>query len=77
MRWLKKDSLILPRYKTPIKFFEIYKTIQISLLCIRSRQKEFSLYIEEAKQEKTKHSRLEKIIPLILKGVGLNDKYKK
>lgn len=41
------------------------------------KQKEYSLYIEEAKQESTKAKRLEKIIPLILKNKGLNDKYKK
>ncbi|WP_236458895.1 MULTISPECIES: YdeI/OmpD-associated family protein [Flavobacterium] len=33
-------------------------------------------YIETAKQEKTKLSRLEKIKPMIMKNIGLNDKYK-
>jgi len=41
------------------------------------RQKEYVLYINEAKQEATKVGRLEKIKPLILSGVGINDKYKK
>jgi uncharacterized protein YdeI (YjbR/CyaY-like superfamily) len=40
------------------------------------KQKEYSLYIDEAKQEATKIKRIEKIKPLILRGVGLNDKYK-
>lgn len=40
------------------------------------KQKEFSNYISEAKQEKTKVSRLDKIKPMILAGVGLHDKYK-
>jgi uncharacterized protein YdeI (YjbR/CyaY-like superfamily) len=40
------------------------------------RQKEYNLYIAEARQEKTKSTRLEKIKPMILNGVGLNDKYK-
>lgn len=40
------------------------------------KQKEYNLYIDEAKQEKTKLSRIEKIKPLILNGVGLHDKYK-
>ena len=40
------------------------------------KQKEFYEYIETAKQEKTKISRLEKIIPMILNGIGLNDKYR-
>jgi uncharacterized protein YdeI (YjbR/CyaY-like superfamily) len=40
------------------------------------KQKEFCEYMATAKQEKTKFNRLEKIIPLILSGTGLNDKYK-
>lgn len=41
------------------------------------KQKEYALYIKEAKQDATKTTRLDKIIPLILAGKGLNDKYKK
>ena len=41
------------------------------------KQREFAEYIESAKRIETKLSRLEKIIPLINNGVGLNDKYKK
>ena len=33
-------------------------------------------YISKAKREATKQSRLEKIKPKILRGVGLHDKYK-
>lgn len=40
------------------------------------KQKEYCEYISEAKREATVTSRLEKIEPLILKGIGLNDKYK-
>lgn len=40
------------------------------------KQNEYSEYIESAKQEKTKLSRLQKIIPMIVEGKGLNDKYK-
>ena len=40
------------------------------------KQKEFSEYIAQAKQEATKLRRLEKILPLIEKGVGLNDAYR-
>ncbi len=40
------------------------------------KQKEYNLYIDEAKQEKTKISRIEKIKPMILEGKGLHDKYK-
>lgn len=40
------------------------------------RQKEYATYVLSAKQEKTRLSRVQKIIPLILDGKGLNDKYK-
>ncbi|MGK6351004.1 YdeI/OmpD-associated family protein [Parapedobacter sp. DT-150] len=40
------------------------------------KQNEYAEYINEAKQETTKFSRVEKIKPLILQGVGLHDKYK-
>ena len=41
------------------------------------RQREYCEYISEAKQEKTKLSRLQKCIPLLEKGMGLHDKYRK
>ncbi|KAB1159339.1 hypothetical protein F7018_03240 [Tenacibaculum aiptasiae] len=41
-----------------------------------SKKREFSDHISEAKREATKLKRLEKIIPMILNGVGLYDKYK-
>lgn len=40
------------------------------------KQKEFIEYISEAKREATQVSRLEKITPMILQGIGLNDKYR-
>ncbi|WP_299128454.1 DUF1801 domain-containing protein [uncultured Winogradskyella sp.] len=42
-----------------------------------AKQREYCEYISEAKREATKTKRMEKIIPMICKGVGLNDKYKK
>lgn len=39
-------------------------------------KKEYSEYITNAKQEKTKLSRLKKILPMIIDGKGLNDMYK-
>jgi len=42
-----------------------------------TKKREFSEYIAEAKRATTKTTRLEKIIPMILEGVGLNDKYRK
>lgn len=41
------------------------------------KRKEYIDHIDEAKQEKTKLSRLQKITPLILQGKGLHDQYKR
>ena len=41
-----------------------------------AKQREYAEYIDTAKRDATKHSRLEKIKPLVLEGKGLNDKYK-
>jgi uncharacterized protein YdeI (YjbR/CyaY-like superfamily) len=57
---LKKDSEIA-------KAFEVFSPF---------KQKEFLEYIATAKQEKTKISRMEKIKPMILQNIGLNDKYR-
>lgn len=40
------------------------------------KQREYCEYIQSAKREATKQTRLEKITPMILQGVGLHDKYK-
>lgn len=40
------------------------------------KQREYIEYLNKAKQETTKLSRLEKIIPMIVQGKGLNDRYK-
>lgn len=40
------------------------------------KQRDYANHIAEAKREATKEKRLEKIIPMILSGIGLYDKYK-
>lgn len=40
------------------------------------KQREYAGYIAEAKRDATKLSRLEKITPMVISGVGLHDKYK-
>jgi uncharacterized protein YdeI (YjbR/CyaY-like superfamily) len=40
------------------------------------KRREYAEYIAEAKREETRQSRLQKIIPMILNGRGLHDKYK-
>lgn len=49
---------------------------QLFAILTPGKQREFADYITEAKRPDTKAKRIEKIIPLILDGVGLNDKYK-
>lgn len=41
------------------------------------RRREYADYIADAKREETRLKRIEKIMPMILAGHGLNDKYKK
>ena len=40
------------------------------------RQREYAEYIALAKRAATRQSRLEKIMPMICDGIGLNDKYR-
>ena len=40
------------------------------------KQREYATHISEAKREVTRQARLEKIVPMIRKGIGLYDKYK-
>ena len=61
---LEKEMAQNPALKEAFQKFSPYK------------QYEFLEYIETAKQEKTKLSRIQKVIPMILANVGLNDKYK-
>lgn len=42
-----------------------------------TNKRDFSDYISSAKRTATKEKRMKKIIPMILQGIGLNDKYKK
>lgn len=44
-------------------------------LCLTKRR-DYAEYISSAKREATRITRLEKIIPMIQKGIGLHDKYK-
>ena len=43
----------------------------------KGKQREYTTYIADAKREETKLKRIEKILPLIEAGAGLNDKYRK
>ena len=43
----------------------------------KGQQREYADYISAAKRAETKRTRLEKILPMISAGVGLNDKYRR
>lgn len=58
--FFKKDNELLKKFEALTTF----------------KQREYIDYIAEAKQEKTKITRVEKSIPLIKLGKGLNDKYR-
>ena len=70
----KKPKLIIPsellnRLHQNTELKEKFETFT------ESKKREFSEYIIDAKRSTTKESRLQKIIPMILRGEGLNDKY--
>jgi uncharacterized protein YdeI (YjbR/CyaY-like superfamily) len=41
------------------------------------KRREYCEYVTDAKREATKSTRIKKIIPMILKGIGLNDEHRK
>ena len=62
--FFQKELIANPELAVAFQKFSAYK------------QYEFLEYIESAKREETKRSRIEKIIPMILDNIGLNDKYR-
>ena len=73
-RTTKKDilvpELLNEELKTNSKFKAAFNALSPSC------QREYCNYINQAKREATKISRLEKIKPIILNGKGLHDQYK-
>jgi len=80
----KEGKTIVPAKFTPVAIPGILQTALKKNKALKKaydgltpgKQKEYNLYIIEAKQEATKARRMEKIIPMIIKGIGLNDRYK-
>lgn len=59
------------------KFFEEDKDLETFFNKLtRGKRIEYGEYIAEAKQDKTKIKRMQKIIPMIKEGKGLHDKYR-
>lgn len=70
----KKELIIPVEFETEISSNKELKK-QFEALT-NGKQREYADYISEAKRAATKLKRLEKIIPMIISGVGLHDKYK-
>jgi uncharacterized protein YdeI (YjbR/CyaY-like superfamily) len=68
---VKTPELLAKRLKSDKELNAAFKRLT------PGRQKEYNVYIDEAKQEATKLKRIDKVIPMILKGIGLNERYKK
>jgi uncharacterized protein YdeI (YjbR/CyaY-like superfamily) len=71
----EKKPLILPRLlvdliSEDIAFAQRFEAMSLTL------KREYADYISDAKREATKQSRLAKIKPMIMAGIGLNDKYR-
>jgi len=83
----KKGIKLAPKKKKPIKVVvpqllqdALNKNINTHAAFEKlspSKRRDYAEYIANAKQEKTKLSRLENILPMIAAGTGLNDKYMK
>jgi uncharacterized protein YdeI (YjbR/CyaY-like superfamily) len=70
----KKETIIPDELNAVLKSNKDLKLAFLSLSPYK--QREYCEYISSAKRDATKQTRLEKITPMILQGVGLNDKYK-
>jgi uncharacterized protein YdeI (YjbR/CyaY-like superfamily) len=70
----KKEIIICNFFKNELNTDSVFKEAFETFSSFK--QKEFLEYIATAKQEKTKISRMEKIKPMIMNQIGLNDKYR-
>ncbi|MRI02006.1 hypothetical protein GH721_15790 [Kriegella sp. EG-1] len=71
----KKEKIVIPKLLKDALFKNSEANKKFKSLT-PYKQKEYIEYIAKAKQEKTKLSRLEKIIPMLAAGKGLNDRYR-
>ena len=71
----RKKSLEVPK-----ELYDLFKKVKKVKESFNSlslpKQREYAEYIIEAKRDETKQKRLLKIVPMILKKIGLNDKYR-
>lgn len=70
-----KPLIIPPELKSALNTNRLAKSAFAQLT--KGKQREYIDYIASAKRPETKAKRLEKAMPLLLSGVGLNDKYRR
>ena len=71
----EKKELVIPQELA----FVLTKNEQLATIfesLTLGKKREFAEYIGDAKKEETRIKRIEKIIPMILNNIGLNDKYR-
>lgn len=71
----EKKPLLIPEelekiFNTNKELAAIFNSLTLT------KKREFADYISSAKREETRQKRVEKIIPMILNNIGLNDKYR-
>lgn len=72
----KKKALVLPEELNTL--FESDPGLKLSFEALSlSKRREFAEHVGNAKRAETRIARMQKIIPMILRGEGLNDKYLK
>ncbi|GAB4378624.1 MAG: YdeI family protein [Salibacteraceae bacterium] len=72
----QKRKLVLPQELKDILLIDSKLRAKFEALT-PGRQREYADYIGGAKQSETRIGRLKKCIPMIMEGVGLNDRYRK
>lgn len=81
----KKGLVLVPQRNKPISIPPLLKEAMKNNKALKTnfndltpyKQREYCEYISEAKQDRTKRSRLEKSVALLLQGLGLHDQYRK
>ncbi|NNC70013.1 MAG: hypothetical protein HKN90_04230 [Flavobacteriaceae bacterium] len=71
----EKKPLVIPKELEKV-FNENKELAAIFESLTLTKKREFAEHISSAKREETRQKRLEKIIPMILNNIGLNDKYR-
>ncbi|SFN72850.1 Uncharacterized conserved protein YdeI, YjbR/CyaY-like superfamily, DUF1801 family [Bizionia echini] len=71
----KEKTIQLPKELTD--YLNSHKEMKLAFKKLTpGKQREYSEYIDSAKRDTTKSTRLKKIHPMVLEGIGLHDKYK-